>query len=409
MASGFNINGSDIEGQYISKSYLLDRYPEIANQFKSAELWAWGRNNNGQLGDNTVVDKSSPVQTVSAGANWKQITSSLGSGAIKTDGTFWAWGGPSSGNTGAGIVPDGTSTKRSSPVVISSGATNWKQISHGFYTGSGIKTDGTFWVWASGNQGQGGNSTTVDSYTSPNQVGSSTIWKQASSGGFYVAGIKTDGTLWTWGQNGRGQLGDNTSNAKSSPVQTVAGGTNWKQVSAGYHSSAAIKTDGTLWMWGENNYGQLGDNTITKKSSPVQTVAGGSNWQQASAGGYYCGAIKTDGTLWTWGNNGHGELGVGDITWRSSPVQTVAGGTNWKKISCAPWYANIGALKTDGTLWTWGRNDNGQLGDNTSTSKSSPVQTVAGGNNWKDIAHGYNVVLAIRDDSMELNFGAGTL
>ena len=188
----------------------------------------------------------------------------------------------------------------------------------------------------------------------------------------------------------------------TSPVQTVAAGTNWKQVSADT-IVGAIKTDGTLWMWGDNGYGQLGDNTRTLRSSPVQTVAGGTNWKQVSTAGDNVGAIKTDGTLWAWGYGGSGKLGDGGNGFsgsRSSPVQTVAGGTNWKQISAG--YNHTSAIKTDGTLWLWGSNGVGQLGDNTVASKSSPVQTIAGGTNWKQISSSYDITLAIRDDSADI-------
>ena len=152
-----------------------------------------------------------------------------------------------------------------------------------------------------------------------------------------MGAIKTDGTLWTWGYNAFGELGDNTTTNKSSPVQTVAGGTNWKQISGG-SGTAAIKTDGTLWMWGYNSSGQLGTNDTTDRSSPVQTVAGGTNWKQAfcnkTLSGAFTSGIKTDGTLWMWGDNSNdGNLGTNNLTSSSSPVQTVAGGTNWRMVS----------------------------------------------------------------------------
>ena len=128
MASGFNINGSDIEGQYISKSYLLDRYPEISNQFKFAALWGWGENSTGQLGDNTRTSTSSPIQTVAGGTNWKQV--SVGAGAvtaIKTDGTLWTWG-----SNGDGMLGDNTTTSKSTPIQTVSAGTNWKQAAAGF-------------------------------------------------------------------------------------------------------------------------------------------------------------------------------------------------------------------------------------------------------------------------------------
>ena len=147
---------------------------------------------------------------------------------------------------------------------------------------------------------------------------------------FIPRALFSDGGLWLWGRGTNGQLGDNTVANKSSPVQTVSGGNNWKLVAGGVYHTAALKTDGTLWSWGRGTNGNLGDNTIVSKSSPVQTVSGGTNWKLVSGGYMYTAAIKTDGTLWTWGINTDGRLGNNTITDKSSPIQTVSGGTNWK-------------------------------------------------------------------------------
>jgi alpha-tubulin suppressor-like RCC1 family protein len=274
------------------------------------------------------------------------------------------------------------------------GGTNWKQVAPGIYHTAAIKTDGTLWTWGQNTYGQLGDNTTTHKSSPVQTVAGGTNWKQVACGN-HTAAIKTDGTLWTWGRDNYGQLGDNTTANKSSPVQTVAGGTNWKQVSSGTNHTAAIKTDGTLWTWGRDNYGQLGNNTTANKSSPVQTVAGGTNWKQVAGDATHTAAIKTDGTLWMWGYNLYGQLGNNTITSKSSPVQTVAGGTNWKQISCG--YHHTIAIKTDGTLWTWGYDNYGQLGNNTITSKSSPVQTVAGGTNWKQVAGGGYHTIAISE------------
>ncbi len=138
--------------------------------------------------------------------------------------------------------------------------------------------------------------------------------------------------LFTWGRNDIGQLGINNVTNKSTPVTTFAGGTNWKQVGGGVQYCTAIKTDGTLWTWGQGTFGQLGTNTTTNKSTPVTTFAGGTNWKQVSGGGYHCAAIKTDGTLWTWGRGNFGQLGENNATSKSTPVTTFAGGTNWKQV-----------------------------------------------------------------------------
>jgi alpha-tubulin suppressor-like RCC1 family protein len=402
-----NSGGSDLGSFLVEKSYLIDRYPELADTFKQAGLWLWGRNETGnptggQLGDNTIVSKSSPIQTVAGGTNWKQVGfGAYYAAAIKTDGTLWTWG-----FNGFSTLGDDTNDDRSSPVQTVAGGTNWKQVATGGVHVGAIKTDGTLWLWGLNLYGNVGDNTTTTPVSPVQTISGGTNWKQVSCGGnATTACIKTDGTLWTWGYNADGTLGDNTIVDKSSPVQTVAGGTNWKQVATGTYHTAAIKTDGTLWIWGSNSSGQLGDNTIVSKSSPIQTVAGGTNWKQVTGGDFYTACIKTDGTLWTWGSNDNGQLGNNTTTDKSSPIQTVSGGTNWKQVACGSYHTT--AIKTDGTLWLWGLNDYGQLGDETVVSKSSPIQTVAAGTNWKQVAAANYNTACIRDDSADV-FGDST-
>ena len=145
--------------------------------------------------------------------------------------------------------------------------------------------------------------------------------------------------LWIWGYNVYGELGDNTTTSRSSPIQTISGGTTWTQVDAGIYHTAAIKTDSTLWVCGLNGNGQLGDSTVAARLSPVQTITGGTNWKQVATGAYHTVAIKTDGTLWNWGYNFYAQLGDSTRTHRSSPVQTIAGGTTWKQVSGGYYHA----------------------------------------------------------------------
>jgi alpha-tubulin suppressor-like RCC1 family protein len=388
--TSYTLNGVDIGTTLVTKEYLIDVYPNLSNLSKTSGMWLWGRNNYGQLGINDTLHRSSPVQVF--GADWK-LASSSGDHvlAIKTDGTLWVWGYNSYNQLGTN-----NAITRSSPVQLS--GTNWLQVDCASQQSAAIKTDGTLWTWGQNVYGQLGTNDRL-SKSSPVQV-SGTNWKQVGVGQRMIAAIKTDGTLWTWGRNHYGQLGVNDMAARSSPVQILGGGTNWKQVSLGVWTSAAIKTDGTLWVWGRNNYGQLGtnDNTTINKSSPTQLS--GINWKQVSPGGEANSpmmvAVKTDGTLWGWGANAQGELGTNDRIRRSSPVQIA--GTNWKQVTARPqgsFSSGVFAVKTDGTLWTWGLNLWGALGDNTTISKSSPVQTVSGGTNWKQLIG----TGCIRDDS----------
>ena len=376
---------------WITKEYLMTVYPQIGNQLITPELWVWGQNiTYGAIGDNTTTDRSTPVTTLAGGANWKQVSSGgnhvIG---IKNDGTLWTWGRNSRGQLGTGTAVD-----RLTPVTTFAGGTNWKQVAGTDQISFGIKTDGTLWTWGYNLQNTLGNNTSNNCSTPVTTFAGGTEWKQVAAGGYAAAAIKTDGTLWVWGKNyTTGQLGiNNASNTPATPVTTFAGGTNWKQVACGGNFMSAIKTDGTLWTWGVNAYGQLGINSTTGPiCTPVTTFAGGTNWKQvACGGGPNVIAIKTDGTLWCWGRNNTGSIGDNTATNRLTPVTTFAGGTNWKQSS-----AN-GAIKSDGSLWMWGGNGSGQLGDNTTTTRSTPVTTFAGGTNWKQFTGGSATTYAIR-------------
>ena len=186
-------------------------------------------------------------------------------------------------------------------------------------------------------------------------------------------GVKTDGTLFTWGNNEHGQLGQNNVDVLySSPVQLP--GTTWSsgkyKWGGGYRYTTTVKTDGTLWVWGNNEYGQLGQNNKTQRSSPVQVP--GTTWKYASAGphGYNVAATKTNGTLWTWGNNSEGCLGHNNVIKYSSPTQIP--GTTWDRVDVG--HTLVTATKTDGTLWSWGQENFGALGHGDVVKRSSPIQ-----------------------------------
>jgi alpha-tubulin suppressor-like RCC1 family protein len=265
------------------------------------------------------------------------------------------------------------------PVTTFAGGSEWRSVSSGHNQAAAIKTNGTLWMWGDNTTGQLGTNEIAKKSTPVTTFAGGNNWKQISVGKYNTAAIKTDGTLWAWGTSTG--LNDNT--IRYTQVNTFAGGSDWKQVSSGHNITAAIKTDGTLWVWGQNVYGELGTNTLTQSLTPVTTFAGGSDWKHVtcSANGSYNGvvAIKTDGSLWTWGHNDNGQLGINNTITKSTPVTTFAGGNNWKS-------ANLGrAIKNDGSLWVWGNNSDGQLGINTSTSSLTPVTTFAGGNDWKQV------------------------
>jgi alpha-tubulin suppressor-like RCC1 family protein len=338
-------------------------------------LYSWGINTDGQLALGNTTDRSSPVQ-VGALTDWLQIAGGYSFAlAIKKDGTLWSWGRNNTGQLGLG-----NTTNYSSPKQIGA-LTTWAYVgtaSNGTnMAGFAIKTDGTLWSWGSNANGRLGLNNTY-SYSSPKQVGALTNWLKITSGSYsnFAIAIKTDGTMWSWGSNSSGQLGINNSYNQSSPVQ-IGALTTWANVSIGFSFAMAIKTDGTLWTWGSNSQGQQGIGNTVQRSSPVQ-VGALTSWSKISCGfqsdGAFCQAVRTDGTLWSWGWNRVGQLGLNFTNYYatiSSPNQ-VGSLTNWSNVSCGN--GHTVALKTDGTLWAWGLNTSGQLGQNNTTNRSSPIQ-----------------------------------
>ena len=347
-------------------------------------LWAWGNNSSGQLGNNSYTSKSTPIQIT--GTTWKKVDcGSYYTIAIKTDNTLWAWGNNSAGQLGLN-----DSTNRANPTQL--GGNNWGSIAGGNEHTSAIKTDGTLWTWGDNTYGQLGNNLIGQAIPIPTEVGGNT-WLTASSSDYFSIAVKTDGTLWTWGENSSGQLGLNDTTNRTSPTQV--GGTNWEYVDNNpYNKSAfAIKTDSTLWVWGDNNYGVLGTNDIVDRSSPVQL--GGITWKLVASGTYETAAIKTDGTLWTWGRNFYGQLGINysDLG-VAVPSPSVSTETTWRIISSS--YSSNYAIKTNSTLWVWGNNSSGVLGTNDTITRSSPTQL--GGTTWKTVSSGYTKA-AIKTDN----------
>jgi alpha-tubulin suppressor-like RCC1 family protein len=354
------------------------------------QLYAWGDNALGQLGEGGVSNKSSPIQIGT------QIWSAVSAGrnnttAVKTDGTMWSWGDNTAGNLG--IEPAGLTSSRSSPVQVGA-LTDWLLPAAGGYSSFAINTSGRLYGWGANEYGSVGDSTNT-ARSSPVQIGALTNWSKVSAGrSRNGVAIKTDGTMWSWGRNLYGAVGSLAIGASvNSPVQLGAL-TTWAEVVCGYYGSTAIKTDGTLWAWGRNANGQLGDNTTVDKSSPVQLGAQ-TDWAKVARQRFTV-AVKTTGTLWAWGSNFGGALGLGDDVARSSPVQ-IGALTNWSTPSGTRGFNNC-ATKTDGTLWSWGFNNNGQLGDGTTTSRSSPVQ-VGALTNWAHVSAGLSHVVSIYQGS----------
>ena len=207
--------------------------------------------------------------------------------SLENEGFSYSWGQGSFGKLG-----DNSTTNKSSPITITGGFSDWCNVSAGYDHSLGITYNGSAWAWGLGSAGRLGDNTTVSSSSPVSVVGGFTDWRQLSAGGAHSLGVRQSGTLYAWGNGGDGRLGDNTANTRSSPVSVVGGFTDWCQVSAGWAHSLGLRQNGSAWAWGCNAIGQLGDNSTVSRSSPVSVVGGFTNWCQASAGGIHSLAIR---------------------------------------------------------------------------------------------------------------------
>lgn len=361
---------------------------ELIDIFIGKRIWSSGNNFYGALGTNDTVSKSSPVTTAGGGTNWVKVSNGLRhASAIKTDGTLWSWGSNiygQSGNTSFGNI---------SPITPAGGGTNWKDVSCGQFHTAAVKTDGTLWTWGYNLYGGLGTNNTSN-YSSPvTTAAGGNDWKSVNAGFYHTAAIKTDNSLWIWGYSQGNVLGGAAGYSSPAPIS----GLNWKMISCGFYHNAAIKTDGTLWTWGRNFEGQCATGTTggADVNTPVTTVVGGNDWKTVACGSYHTIAIKNNGTLWTWGYNFYGQLGnnTSGTANVGSPITTVSGGTDWKSVGCGH-HSSYG-IKTDGRLWSWGYNSEGQLMTNDKTNRSSPVTAYTGAISWKSIAGSFDLANGI--------------
>lgn len=359
---------------------------------RTGAVMSWGANSTGQLGDGTTQYRVSPVQVLGTGGQGYlsgvvAIAAAPGTGnyvlgghvlALLDDGRVVAWGVNQTGQLG-----NGTTTPSSVPVLV-----------------TGL-TDLVVAVAC------GGGARHYDSYPLP--------------GSSYA--LTGKGEVWAWGFNGQGQLGDGTTTNRTAPVKSLI--SNVKAICAGssgipsYTDGSyaghvlALKEDGTVWAWGLNNVGQLGDGTTTNRATPVQ-VSGLSNIVAIAAGGYahsagviggHSLALRADGTVWAWGLNNYGQLGDGTTTNRSTPVQ-VSGLTDVVAIGAGGYHSV--ALKKDGTVWAWGYNGYGQLGDGTTTDRTTPVQVSNTGQLariWKVVSTRGHYTVLMCPESGRIHFG----
>jgi alpha-tubulin suppressor-like RCC1 family protein len=389
----------------------------IATTYK---LWSWGDNTYGELGDSTTINRSSPVQIGTS--SWSQVSAGgTHTAAITTTGSLYIWGynnygqlglntfysgsyytqvseGPTHtlairndgalfvwGRNQLGQLGLGDTLSRSSPVQL--GTSSWTSVDAGNSHSVAVRSDGKLFTWGSNDWGQLGNNLT-NTTPSINIAWSKIV---VSSSSIHTMAIKNDGTLWGWGQQGsEGRIGDGATINRSSPVQVGSLNT-WIDVAVGSGHSMGITNDNVLYTWGINNFGQLGDGTVTARRSPVVV---GFNYKKVFAGYQTSLAIDNNNLAYIWGDNTNGLIPGGIVGTHCSNIATLNSDTNWSSFTIDQ---HILGTKTDSSLWTWGLGTTGQLGLNDLVSRSSPTQI--GTSSWSIISAGLSYSVGITNDN----------
>ncbi len=306
-------------------------------------LWAWGRNDHGQLGDGSTDDRKDPV-AVEADKRWlKAAAGGSHALAIDTDGKLWAWGSNRYGQLG-----DGSKTDRKRPVMIG-GDHNWSAVAAGDEHSLAIRDDGTLWSWGQNVAGKIGDGTTL-TRTLPKRIGFDNDWSMIACGDNYSLALKRDGTLWSWGQNEFGQIGQSAKVVTPEPSR-IGKSDQWIRIAAAGETSFALRKDGTLWGWGYNGFGQLGDGSRNDVLTPKR-LAAKQKWQAVYPGSRHTIAIDQQGRLWGWGNNDMHQLASTTAPSYLNP-RMLSQASGW--LSALPGENYTLALKPDRSFEAWGR------------------------------------------------------
>ena len=359
----------------------------------NGQLFAWGVNNHGELGDGTIgTNRKLPTREMTSASDWVGVIAGRDlSLAIKSNGRLWAWGANYNSRYG-----DGTPLQRTNPTQLFVAGSQWIMVSSGTNHTVALLNNGTIWSWGNNSRGQLGDGSNLDRDFPVQESTHNTNWTYVAAGNEYTVALKNNGTIWSWGRNSQGQLATNDTTSHNTPTREHSSSTHWTRISAGYCHTVALKDDHTLWSWGCNDYGQLGIGDTNEWHTPIQEFTGATDWMRISAGGFHTAAIKTTQTLWTWGKNNYGQLGLNDLSTRTKPFQEHSASTNWIAVSAGRQHTV--ALKSNHSLWAWGYNAHGQLGIGNRTDAAIPIREATHATNWEDISAGLFHTLAAKQD-----------
>lgn len=353
----------------------------------SGAFQAWGRNGYGQLGVGDANDRSEPT-LVSASAQFTQVSAGLShTVAVAADGSVWAWG-----TNGGGELADGTASVSNRPVGVQ-GMTDAVAVSAGRFHALALSGNGSVWAWGNNINGALGNGSRRDSAL-PQLIPALPAMSAIAGGNGFSLAVEQSGSVWSWGYNGEGQLGKGQAGISQLTPEKLTTISAVSQLSAYLHV-LAVRQDGSVWAWGRNNYGQLGDGTTTNRGMPARITSLTNQVISVAAGGFHSLALDSSGDVWAWGYNWDGQLGDGTTADQHTPVRVVGLGD---VVAISAGENSSYAITRDGRLWAWGWNREGQLGTGSVDSYSSLARPIEGLAGFQGVAGGFGSALALRSD-----------
>ena len=364
------------EGDGVCTAYVVGGPTHTCARMSNGAMYCWGDNRFGQLGLGDTRPRSTPGRLDFGGVGVTKVYLPPGDGelssdlgnftcAITTDNVLWCWGGNRYGQLGVGETE-----LRARPTKVPGVLNDIAKASNGGTHACALTANSKLSCWGSNLQGQLGIGSNL-SQLSPAVV-DTVGWTidRLTTGARFTCGRGVDGSLWCWGENGNGQLGVGDTAARNVPTRVSSLGTRVVRLAAGGAHLCAFTTDGEAWCWGDNRFGELGVGDVAQRLEPAQVSLGAVS--QVYAGGTHSCALKLDGTLWCWGDNRSGQLGVGDTAARNVPTQVTLLGNQVSAASAGG--AHTCAVKTDSSVWCWGNNQYGQISASAGARETSPVQ-----------------------------------
>jgi alpha-tubulin suppressor-like RCC1 family protein len=333
---------------------------------KNGRAWTWGLNSSGQLGDNSLTSRRTPVSVLGAVKTFCKINAGGNQTyAIDKNGSLWSWG-----NNAGGQLGDSTIVNKCTPILIGGSTKTFCDVKGSNSAALALDNHGDVWVWGNSVFGEFGQSV-VFPRTPTSVVGVTKTFCEINTEAFFNIALTSGGRLWSWGNNVNGELGNNTVTMVRTPVSVAGAVKTFSGITAGQNHSYAIDKSGRLWAWGSNVFGQLGDNSVTSRRTPVSVLGAVKTFCKISAGYTHSLAIDKNGRAWAWGLNTNAQLGINALTSRRTPTSVLGTVKTFCQISGGS--AHSLAIDKNGRGWAWGQNSVGQIGDNSITTRSTPV------------------------------------